>query len=197
MALMLCYNQFAITPTSDATLRSYVSSSPIQFPTGMAGGLGRRGAQKMIIFETDGIPECRATANLATAGSYSYYPIRYDMNSPFNSEYPQVVETTNGDSAVENQIYRLIDQLNTTYSSTRNPFKLYTIGFGPVFSGADKNQALGVLQTMQYHGNTQSNANTPLASSQIVTGTDAQMSANMVAAYTTILQSGVQIALTK
>jgi len=46
MGLMLCYNQFAVTKTSDATLRSYVTSSPITFPTGMAGGMGRKGAQK-------------------------------------------------------------------------------------------------------------------------------------------------------
>ncbi len=56
MALMLAYNQFAVTPSTDATLRTYVTSSPITFPTGMAGGLGRKGAQKVIIFETDGMP---------------------------------------------------------------------------------------------------------------------------------------------
>ena len=63
MALMLCYNQFALTPSTDTTLRSYVTSTPITFPTGMAGGLGRKGAQKVIIFETDGLPNCTATAS--------------------------------------------------------------------------------------------------------------------------------------
>ena len=58
MALMLCYNQFAVTPSTDTTLRSYVTSSPITFPTGMAGGMGRKGAQKVIIFETDGLANC-------------------------------------------------------------------------------------------------------------------------------------------
>ena len=58
MALMLCYNQFAVTPSTDTTLRTYVTSSPITFPTGMAGGMGRKGAQKVIIFETDGLPNC-------------------------------------------------------------------------------------------------------------------------------------------
>ena len=57
MALMLCYNQFAVTPPTDGTLRTYVTSSPITFPTGMAGGMGRKGAQKVIIFETDGLRE--------------------------------------------------------------------------------------------------------------------------------------------
>ena len=56
MALMLCYNQFALTPSSDTHLRSFVTSTPITFPTAMAGGMGRKGAQKVIIFETDGLP---------------------------------------------------------------------------------------------------------------------------------------------
>ena len=40
-------------------------------------------------------------------------------------------------------------------------------------------------------------AATALPSNQIITGTDAVMSANMVAAFTSILQNGVQIALIK
>ena len=68
MALMLCHNQFAVTVPTDTTLRSYATSSPITFPSGMAGGLGRKGAQKLVIFETDGLPNCGATANLVNAG---------------------------------------------------------------------------------------------------------------------------------
>src|SRR5262249_35830006 len=52
MALMQCYNQFAVTPVTDTTLRTFVTQTPITFPTAMAGGMGRKGAQKMIIFET-------------------------------------------------------------------------------------------------------------------------------------------------
>ena len=54
----------------------------------MAGGMGRKGAQKVIIFETDGLANCSATASLVNAGTYSYYQIRYDMNNPSGSEYP-------------------------------------------------------------------------------------------------------------
>ena len=68
MALMLAYNQFATTTPSDTTLRSFATSSPITFPSGMAGGLGRKGAQKLIIFETDGLPNTTATATLVNAG---------------------------------------------------------------------------------------------------------------------------------
>jgi hypothetical protein len=197
MALMLCYNQLAVTPSSDSTLRTFVTSSPITFPTGMAGGMGRKGAQKVIIFETDGLPNCLATASLVNAGTYKYYQVRYDMNRPNSSEYPSVTPLDINDSSVLSQIYSLITQCVTDYGTTRNPFRLYALGFGPVFQGPNASGALSTLQTMQYKAGTQGSASTPLAASQIVTGTDAQMSANMVNAFTTILESGVQIALIK
>lgn len=195
MGLMLAYNQFAVTPSSDTTLRTYVTSSPITFPTGMAGGLGRKGAQKVVIFETDGMANCRSSASLITNGSYNYYQIRYNMNNPGTSEYPSVTATAINDSTTLNQVYTLVQALNTQYSTSRNPFKLYALGFGPVFSGPDASTAETTLQTMQYYGNTQSSISTALSSSQIITGTDAQMSANMISAFTNILENGVQIAL--
>src|SRR5262249_49282509 len=111
MALMLAYNQFAMTLPTDTTLRSFVSSSPIAFPSGMAGGMGRKAAQKVIIFETDGRATSSATANLVSAGTYKYYQIRYDMNKPGSSEYPSVTATTINNSTVLNQINTLVQQL--------------------------------------------------------------------------------------
>jgi hypothetical protein len=200
MGLMLAYNQFAVTKTTDNTLRNFVSSSPITFPTAMAGGMGRKGAQKVIIFETDGLANCSATANLATAAAgYTYYQVRYDMNNPGGSEYPSINPTSINNAAVLNQVYSLVTQLQTDYGMSRNPFRLYAIGFGPVFaSGApDRAGALSTLQSMQFYAGTQSSAATPLAPNQIITGTDTQMLANMTSAYTSILQNGVQIALIK
>lgn len=197
MALMLAYNQFATTLPTDATLRSFVSSSPIAFPTGMAGGMGRKGAQKVVIFETDGLANTSATATLVNAGTYNYYKIRYDMNKPNNSEFPTVSTTTINNSTVLNQVYSLVQQLASDYGSSRNPFRLYSIGFGPVFQGSNATSALQTLQTMQYYSGTQSSISTPLPAAQIITGTDTQMSANMNTTFTNILQSGVQIALIK
>jgi hypothetical protein len=200
MGLMQAYNQFAVTKTTDNTLRNFVSSSPITFPTAMAGGLGRKGAQKVVIFETDGLANTSATANLATAAAgYKYYQIRYDMNNPSASEYPSITATSINNAAVLSQVYSLVTQLQTDYSTSRNPFRLYAIAFGPVFaSGApDRAGALSTLQSMQFYAGTQSSAATPLAPNQIITGTDTQMLANMTSAYTSILQNGVQIALIK
>jgi len=197
MALMLAYNQFATTLPTDVTLRSFVSSTPIAFPTGMAGGMGRKGAQKVVIFETDGLANTSATATLVNAGTYNYYQVRYDMNNPSSSEFPTVVPSAINDPTVLNQVYSLVQQLASDYGTSRNPFRLYSIGFGPVFQGPDASAALQTLQTMQYYAGTQSSTTTPLPPAQIITGTDKQMSANMNTTFTNILQSGVQIALIK
>ena len=170
MGLMLCYNQFAVTPTTDTTLRSFVTSSPITFPSGMAGGMGRKGTQKVVIFETDGLANTTATASLVNAGSYKYYKIRYDMNKPKSSEYPTTSSPGLNNSTVTSQVYSLVDQLANDYGTSRNPFRLYAIGFGPVFQGSDASSALTTLQTMQYYAGTQSSASTPLPSNQIITG---------------------------
>ncbi len=188
MALMLAYNQFATTVPTDATLRSFVSSSPIAFPTGMAGGMGRKGAQKVVIFETDGLANTSATATLVNAGAYNYYQVRYDMNNPNQSEFPSVSTSTINDPSVLNQINSLVQQMANDYGTSRNPFRLYAVGFGPVFQGPDASSATQTLQNMQTNAGTQ-------GSPSIITGTDAQMSANMNTTFTNILQSGVQIAL--
>ncbi|HEY7330491.1 MAG TPA: pilus assembly protein TadG-related protein [Gemmataceae bacterium] len=197
MGLMLAYNQFATTSPSDSTLRSFVSSSPITFPTGMAGGMGRKGAQKVIIFETDGLANTTATASLVNAGSYKYYQIRYDMNKPSSSEYPSVTTYGVNNSTVLNQVYSLVQQLASDCGTSRNPFRLYAIGFGPVFSGTNSTAALQTLQTMQYYAGTQSSAATALSSDQIITGTDAQMLTKMTNTFTNILENGVQITIIK
>ncbi len=197
MALMLSHNQFAVTTPTDTTLRSFATSSPITFPSGMAGGMGRKGAQKVVIFETDGLPNCSATANLVNAGTYTYYKIRYNMNNPSSSEYPSINPTNINDPTVLSQIYTLIQTLVSTYGTSRNPFRLYAIGFGPVFQGSNASAALSTLQTMQYYAGTQSSASTALPSNQVITGTDSQMSTNMIDTFTQILENGVQIALIK
>ena len=197
MGLMLAYNQFAVTPVSDGTLRNYVSSSPITFPSGMAGGLGRKGAQRVVIFETDGLANTSATASLINAGAYNYYQVRYNMNNPSASEYPGVVGAGLNDPTVLSQVYSLVQRLATDHGTSRNPFRLYTIGFGPVFQGSNASSALSTLQSMQYYAGTQSSPSTALAANQIITGTDTQMSSSMISTFTSILQKGVQIALSK
>jgi hypothetical protein len=119
------------------------------------------------------------------------------MNNPSGSEYPSINATTINDPTVLTQVYSLVQNLTSTYGTSRNPFRLYSVGFGPVFQGPNASSALSTLQTMQYYAGTQSSASTALPSNQIITGTDTQMSTNMISTFTKILQNGVQIALVK
>jgi hypothetical protein len=119
------------------------------------------------------------------------------MNNPSSSEYPSINPTNINDPTVLSQVNTLVQSLGTAYGTTRNPFRLYALGFGPVFLGSNASSAETTLQTMQFYAGTQSSASTPLPSNQIITGTDAQMSTNMNDTFTKILQNGVQIALIK
>jgi hypothetical protein len=196
MALMLAYNQFQYTSQSDTTLRKWITPSTA-IPEGMAGGMGRKGAQKMVIFCTDGAPNTKATVTLSTSGSPKYYPIRYNAASHAASEFPAVAYVGDNDSTVRAEIYGIIDQMKTDYTSPRRPFRLHTIGFGPVFDAANPNQAgcLTTLQNMQYHGNSQSDPATPLDAFKIVTGNDAAVIATLQTAIKQIMQGTIQIVL--
>jgi hypothetical protein len=196
IGLMLAYNQFQYTSLSDSTLRNWIASSG-SVPEGMAGGMGRKGAQKMIIFCTDGAPNTKATAVRTAVGNPKYYPIRYNPANPSASEYPVVTYVADNDATVRTEIYGLVDQLKTDFSSARKPFRLHTIGFGPVFdaSNPDQTECLKTLQEMQYRGNTQTNPNTPLDGFKIVTGNDAQVINSLQTAIKTIMQGSIQIVL--
>ena len=61
--LMLAYNQF----TASAAVRSQVAGGqPV-------GGLGRKGAQRLVILETDGMANQATSAGFTNAGAYSSY----------------------------------------------------------------------------------------------------------------------------
>ncbi|HEY1377428.1 MAG TPA: pilus assembly protein TadG-related protein [Gemmataceae bacterium] len=196
MPLMLAYNQFRYTTTSDTTLRRWVTPSTT-VPEGLAGGMGRKGAQKMVIFMTDGAPNTKATAALSTATNPKYYPVRYNAANQAGSEYPAVTYVGDNDSGVLAEINGIIDQLKADNSTARRPFRLHAIGFGPVFDASNPDQAacLATLQSMQYHGNTQASASTPLDSFKLATGTDAQVMTKLQTAITTIMQGSIQIVL--
>src|SRR5947208_17006391 len=113
------------------------------------------------------------------------------MNRPRSSENPTVTIYTNNNSTVTSQVYTLVQLLASSYSTQRNPFLLYSVGFGPVFSGPDASNALLTLQTMQYYAGTQNSPSTALDPNQIVTGTDSQMQSKMTTTFKSILQKGV------
>lgn len=207
MGLMLAYNQFVSAPPTDSTLTTYVSSSSINFAYGgdghsnttagygMAGGLGRQGSQKMLIFETDGLKTDDASATLTSNSNYSppyYYPIQYNVATG-SGNLPTV-----GASTSMTPITNLLSTMSsssTGFGSTRNPFRCYCIGYGPVFaSGSSSGIASTATSNLQSMQTATGLSTFPLYT---VAGTDSQMVTQMKTAFKEILQSGIQVALVK
>jgi Flp pilus assembly protein TadG len=201
MPLMLAYNQFS----GNTSLQTF---NPSPAPTGDAGGLGRRGAQKMIILETDGLPNTTATANFTNSGAYnSYYNVRFDSTTPSNSEFPSVAGYGDNDTTVTSQIYSICNQIcaldtasSPGYSTTRKPVLIHTIGFGPVYSpGApERAGALATLQQIQYIGKTQPSPSYAIDVNQpykIINGDQTTIMNSLQKAFTIIMQGGVEISL--
>ncbi|MCI0379402.1 MAG: hypothetical protein L0215_17465, partial [Gemmataceae bacterium] len=103
MGFMLAYNMFS----NGTDLRLYSQPQP-QY-RGHAGGLGRKGASRLVIFETDGAPNTRAVATLSGSGNDSYYPIRIKypekMTDTGNTEWPT------GGTISKTEVYSVVEQL--------------------------------------------------------------------------------------
>ena len=205
MGFMLAYNQFS-RGTTDADLRTFATSPAL---TGQAGGLGRKGAQKVVIFETDGV--CSSTLYAPGAmesmfqnnGPYrSWFQVRYDKTSSVKNEYPDYLASGSTDAA--NQTLEVVQRLcaddtsaTPGYSTRRKPVQVHTLGFGSLFETPSSAQttALNLLQGIQTYGGTQTNAATPLDSYKIITGTSQERVDKMKAAFSKILQDGYSVTL--
>ncbi len=194
MGLMLAYNQFS----SNTSLQTYSSGQP----TGDAGGNGRVGAQKIVIFETDGAPNTSASATFVNNGSgQNYYKVRYNYGAPSGSDFPSGISGySDNASTVVNQVTSIINNLaalNTAspagYSTTNKPFQLHCLGFGPEFdpSNSDATANKATLNTMQVAGG----VNDGMPSYKIINGNQATIVSDLQQAFTIILQSGVQVSL--
>jgi hypothetical protein len=194
MGLMQAYNQFS----GHSSLTSFNPSEP----SGDAGGNGRRGAQKVVIFETDGMPTHTAGATFTNNGAHqSYYRVRFKSGGAGGSEYPTSVgQYSENNSTVTTQIYSLCSQLAANesasppgYSTPSKKVLIHCIGFGPVFAPeSDKrDSALTTLRGMQTRGNVTDN----MPEYKVIYGTETEMISRMQQAFTQILQDGVQVAL--
>lgn len=194
MPLMLAFNQFS----ANSNLRTYSSGAAV----GDAGGNGRRGAQKIVIFETDGAPNTTASANLVNQGAYnSYYSVRYNAGNPGGSEYPSGVNGTDDNaSSVRTEIYGLCTRLAAQdtaspagYSTPTKPLQIHCIGFGPYFDPSYPGYAdnVATLNQMQAIGNVTDG----MPAYKLIYGPESEVVARLQQAFTQILQSGVQVSL--
>jgi hypothetical protein len=200
MGFMIAYNQLSSSTTN---LRFYAQPQP-QY-RGDAGGLGRKGAARLIIFETDGFPNTRAFANLVSAGADSYYPIR--ITNPQNLADTKNVEWPSSGGYSNSEVYNVVSQIcaSTTanppgYSTVRKPAQVYCIGYGSIFDPANVgtasyNTATTFLQQIQFLSGVQASASTPLPAYQLIYGPMSNRINAMRQAFTNILQNEVQVSL--
>lgn len=199
MALYLAYNQLSTNRSSD--LYTWNSSRP-----GEAGGNGRIGAQKLIIFETDGLVNRTADANFVDAGkNISYYQVRIGASN----EYPSNVGNNSSATQQSYDIATRICAMDTDplrgYATKRKPVLIHCIAFGSLFDSTNtsqgKSDALTRLEMLQYiggkAGGEQSSATTALASYKVITGTPSERISNLEKAINRIMQDGVQVSLIK
>ncbi|QEL13245.1 pilus assembly protein TadG-related protein [Limnoglobus roseus] len=155
------------------------------------GGSGRKGASKLLIFETDGVPNAYQDYNLSGTGDTN----RYTYGGPGANR-------GNGDFDVMQRAYDVATQFTQLtdaggHSLPNAPARIYPIAFGDLFSSGSsfKDTATTFLSTLAYYGKTTANLTDPLPPTQIITGPSQTRIDNLRTTFERILQSGVQVTL--
>ncbi len=184
---MLAYNQLS----GNVSLQS----------SGM-GGLGRQGAQRLVILETDGLANVATSANTTTASAYQgYFNIGLGNSYSVSSTAP----TTDAIN-VANQICALYNDSSyglPGFSTTTKPVSIQCIAFGAIFEpttpAADNSAAIALLQSISTIGGSTfpSSASDPTNGYKWCIGTLAQRQLLLQQAFTKILDSTVPISLVK
>jgi hypothetical protein len=182
--LMMAYNQFS-------------GNSALQGPG--AGGFGRRGAQKLVILETDGMANVATNASKVNGGPYQSY---YNL-PPLGSISSSGASASTDAVSVATQICAM-DTAGPIpgFSTTRNPCKIHCIVFGAIFeptaAGATQSQAVALMQQISTIGNTTfpSSASGPEGYKWCI-GTLADRQNKLKQAFTNVLDQDVGILLVK
>jgi len=195
LALMLAYNQFS----AESSLLTADSGGV----TGQAGGLGRQGAQKIVIFESDGMANTKcALPTFIDNGQYKrYYKVRAADSITLTSVSPWSAANM---VSVCTKIGAPL--ASGGYSAGTRPAMVHCIGFGFLFetsyTGTDDTAALATFKAMQNAANVNDTLdNVPLytgseiADYKIITGNSIQRITKMKSAFAKILQEK-SIALT-
>jgi Flp pilus assembly protein TadG len=178
-----------------------------------SGFNGRRTASKVVIFETDGIPNTICAGTLQNAGAnFSYYSGIGGASYVTTSTSLHVTPKDNA-RAVVKQIVALTSANPPGYSTTRNPARVHCIAFGDLFESYStspmKAAALRFVCAVQIDGNT---SPTPSGSwdndtldyntyyltpepYKLIVGDYTTRISNLQQAMQRIMQGGVQIAL--
>jgi hypothetical protein len=151
---------------------------------------GRRGAAKIVIFETDGVPNSTQNYQFNAKGYESYYSTGGSVTAtPQQAAWDVVTQivkptaTTNGNG------------VDSGHSLPNAPARVYAIGFGDIFSTSAGPTASAFLLQVQKIGNTSSMTDLAMPPNQIITGEYDVRIANLKDCLERIMQSGVQVTL--
>jgi hypothetical protein len=193
--------------TDPATGLSYaynlLSSSQLSAATAVGTGGGRRGAQKIVIFETDGVPNSYRVPTFNARGFNSYYTLG------------GTVSDSNGSTTNMNHTYTVIQQIvkqmattgttstgpDSGHSLPNAPARVFPIAFGDLFdeqlapSATFRPTALQFLATCAQHGGTGPAGATTLPADQIITGPYQQRITRLRDTLERIFQGGVSVVL--
>jgi hypothetical protein len=141
MAFMLAYNEFGWASGNNTTYK------------------GRHGASKVVIFETDGVPNVTCNGGLSGGNSVGTYYYSGINGVTWNDTSLQLhVPPKDQARAVVKQIVALETDNPPGFSTTRNPARVHAIAFGELFEPSTpstmKPAALRFLAAVQIDGRT-------------------------------------------
>lgn len=181
---MLAYNQ--------------LSSNPALVSSGV-GGLGRKGAHKIVILETDGMANQASSASFVNGGAYqSYYAV-----GPFGNATTSGTAPATSCINVAQRICALDTASTPGYAQPQRPVEIDCIAFGAIFestaSGSEQANAISFLQSLSSLGGTTfpSSASDPDNGYKWCIGSLSDRQAKLEKAFTKILDETESIILVK
>jgi hypothetical protein len=158
-----------------------------------AGAGGRRGAAKIVLFETDGVPNSVQNWDFSANGTDSKYNW-VDAGSNLG----------NGNSTCMQECYDIVTQIcqpttsvSPGFSLPNAPARVYPFGFGDMFTSNSSflPTTKTFLQSVAYYGKTNASTSTLLPAEQIITGDYNTRISNLRTGLERALQNGVQVTL--
>jgi Flp pilus assembly protein TadG len=164
---------------------------------GFDGGFGRKGAQRLIIFETDGMANVRANAQFDTNG-YFYKLGPSDNITPGGSPADGVYAAVDKIVALETDLVN-----GPGYATTRKPVIIHCIAFGAVVEpnadGGETANIFALLNNVAAKGNTAFPANENDTSHpeyyKVCIGTLTERRDKLQTAFRKIMEEGIPVTL--
>ncbi|HEY1189962.1 MAG TPA: pilus assembly protein TadG-related protein [Gemmata sp.] len=192
-------------PTGLGYAFNLLSPSTISAATAAGAGSGRRGAQKIVIFETDGVPNQYRKPTFNARGYNSYYTLASSVTNGNNGDLTNM-------GYAKGIIQQMVKQMASTATTSgigpdsglslpNAPAKVYPIAFGDLFdtvrspNATFRPTANQFLADCAFLGGTGASGQTQLPDSQIITGTYDQRITNLRNCLERIFQSGVSVVL--